>query len=80
MRGPSARDSEAGAAHGKGRETGDNPPAWYYPVRRDLAAALIAKGDVAGGPREAEATLRYRPKDPATLALLQRAGVRSAAR
>ena len=54
-----------------------DPPAWYYPVRRDLSAAL-ASGDRAGARREAEAALRYRPTDPATLAMLAAMGVKSA--
>jgi len=51
-----------------------DPPAWHYPVRRDLAEALLAQGDAVGAKREAAAALRYRPKDPATLALLARLG------
>ncbi len=51
-----------------------DPPAFWYPVRRDLAAALLALGDKAGARREAEATLKLRPKDPVTLELV--AGVR----
>ena len=47
-----------------------DPPAFWYPVRRDLAAALFAQGDMAGGRSEAEASLKLRPKDPVTLALL----------
>ena len=47
-----------------------DPPAWYYPVRRDLAAALLAQGDRVGARREAEAALVYRPKDPGSVALL----------
>jgi tetratricopeptide (TPR) repeat protein len=57
-----------------------DPPAWHYPVRRDLAAALLAMNDRAGARREAEAALKYRPKDPGTLALLSTLGVSSAAR
>lgn len=57
-----------------------DPPAWYYPVRRDVAAALLAKGDMAGARREAEAALKYRPKDPASLALLARTGIKTAQR
>lgn len=47
-----------------------DPPAWYYPIRRDLAAALLAQGDTAGARREAQAALTYRPKDPGSLAFL----------
>jgi hypothetical protein len=49
-----------------------DPPAWYYPVRRDLAEALLASGDKPGATREAEAALKYRARDPGTLALLRR--------
>ena len=41
-----------------------DPPAFWYPVRRDLAAALLAAGDAAGARREAEASLRLRVLDP----------------
>ncbi len=51
-----------------------DPPAWYYPVRRDLAAALLASGDRAGAKAQAEAALAYRVKDPGTLALLRTIG------
>jgi tetratricopeptide (TPR) repeat protein len=47
-----------------------DPPAWYYPIRYDLATALLAAGDRIGAKREAQAALVYRVKDPATLALL----------
>jgi hypothetical protein len=57
-----------------------DPPAWYYPARRDLAAALLAAGDVAGARREAAAALKYRPRDPGTLALLATLEARTAAR
>jgi hypothetical protein len=49
-----------------------DPPGWYYPVRRDLAEALLASGDRVGARREADAALKYRAKDPGTLALLKR--------
>lgn len=51
-----------------------DPPAVWYPARRDLAAALFAQDDIAGGQAEADASLKLRPKDPATLALLVDAG------
>lgn len=41
-----------------------DPPAFWYPVRRDLAAALLAAGDAASAQREAEASLRLRKLDP----------------
>ena len=47
-----------------------DPPAFWYPVRRDLAAALLAGGDAAGAQREAEAALRLRKLDPVAEQLL----------
>lgn len=46
-----------------------DPPAFWYPVRRDYAAALLAGGDKAGALREIDASLTLRPRDPAALAL-----------
>lgn len=72
------RQADAAAAFRLGaeiEETPDfsrftDPPAFWYPVRRDLAASLLAAGDKAGALREAEATLKLRPKDPVTLELI----------
>ncbi len=47
----------------------DDPPAWWYPVRRSLAAALLAKGDAAGAVREASSVLLTWKLDPVTLAI-----------
>jgi len=57
-----------------------DPPAWHYPIRRDLAAALLEQGDLAGARREAQAALKYRPRDPGTLALISTLETRTAAR
>ena len=46
-----------------------DPPAFWYPVRRDMAAALLAMGKANDALREADATLRSTPKEPVTLAL-----------
>ena len=46
-----------------------DPPAFWYPVRRDMAAALLAMGKPKDSLREADATLRATPKEPVTLAL-----------
>ena len=51
-----------------------DPPVFWYPVRRDVAAALLAAGDEAGARREAEASLKLRVKDPVAEALLARIG------
>lgn len=47
-----------------------DPPAFWYPVRRDLAQALLASGDEEGALREARATLKVRPRDPVAEALV----------
>ena len=50
-----------------------DPPAFWYPVRRDEAAALLASGDAPGARRAAQASLKLRPRDPVALAVLARA-------
>jgi tetratricopeptide (TPR) repeat protein len=50
-----------------------DPPAFWYPVRRDVAAALLAAGDARGAREAAEASLRLRMKDPVAEALLAKA-------
>jgi hypothetical protein len=50
-----------------------DPPAFWYPVRRDVASALLAAGDAAGAKAAAEASLKLRMKDPVAEALLARA-------
>jgi len=57
-----------------------DPPAWHYPVRRDLALALQEEGDFAGARREAAAALAFRKNDPGTLALIAKLDARTAAR
>ena len=60
-----------------------DPPAWWYPVRRSVAEALLAQGKPRDALDQIAATLRQRPDDPVTLALKARAetaiGARSAA-
>ena len=46
-----------------------DPPAWWYPVRRGLAASLLAKGDAAGAERETAKVLQTWKLDPVTLAI-----------
>ena len=50
-----------------------DPPAFWYPVRRDVAAALLAAGDAKGAKEAAEASLKLRMKDPVAEALLAKA-------
>ena len=52
----------------------NDPPAFWYPVRRDYAAALLASGDKAGAKREIAASLRLRPHDPVALAMVAAMG------
>jgi hypothetical protein len=46
---------------------GMDPPLFWYPVRRSLAAALLAGGDAAGARRQLRASLRHWPNDPLSL-------------
>lgn len=43
-----------------------DPPPWWYPVRRSLAAALLAAHRPVDALREADAALKRRPLDPLT--------------
>jgi tetratricopeptide (TPR) repeat protein len=57
-----------------------DPPLWWYPVRRDVAAALLAKGDAAGALAAADASLKRRPLDPVALAIRGQAKAKLGAR
>jgi tetratricopeptide (TPR) repeat protein len=46
-----------------------DPPIWWYPVRRDVAAALLAGGDAQGARDAADASLKHRPRDPVALGI-----------
>jgi hypothetical protein len=50
-----------------------DPPAWWYPSRRSLAAADLAAGKPADAAREARAVLARWPDEPLTLLVLARA-------
>jgi tetratricopeptide (TPR) repeat protein len=49
-----------------------DPPAFWYPVRRDVAAAILAEGDKPRAAAAVQASLKLRPKDPVALDLLAR--------
>ena len=69
---PDAAAPQFAAAAGlQDQKLADNfdPPAWWYPVRRSLAAALLAKGDAAGAERESAKVLGVWKLDPITLAI-----------
>jgi tetratricopeptide (TPR) repeat protein len=53
-----------------------DPPAFWYPVRRDMAAALLALGKPRDALREADATLKAMPREPLTLAIKAQAEAR----
>lgn len=46
----------------------NDPPLWWYPVRRDLAAALLAQGKPQDALAAADASLKRRPHDAVALA------------
>jgi tetratricopeptide (TPR) repeat protein len=54
------------------KDSGD-PPAWWYPSRRSLAAADLAASRPADAAREARAVLARWPDEPLTLLVLARA-------
>jgi tetratricopeptide (TPR) repeat protein len=57
-----------------------DPPVWWYPVRRDLAAALLASGNRTAAREDLEASLKLWPRDPVALALLSTLETRAPAR
>lgn len=52
---------------------GGDPPIWWYPVRRSLAAALLAEGQLAPALGQARAVLVSWPDDPMALSVAARA-------
>ena len=50
--------------------TFDDPPTWWYPVRRSVAAALLAKGDPTAAEVEVNQALSHWPLDPQSLRIL----------
>ncbi|HEY0027931.1 MAG TPA: hypothetical protein VGC35_08680 [Allosphingosinicella sp.] len=57
----------------EGADFGSDPPLFWYPVRRSLAAALLAGGDAAGAKRQLLASLEAWPADPLGLFLMAKA-------
>ena len=47
-----------------------DPPTWWYPVRRSVAAALLAKGDPIAAEVEIHVALAHWPQDPQSLRIL----------
>jgi len=52
---------------------GGDPPIWWYPTRRSLAAALLAEGQLVPALTQARAVLAKWPNDPLSLAVAARA-------
>lgn len=50
-------------------KTLSDPPAWWYPVRRSYAAALLAQGKPRAALRQATRVLARRSNDPVALAI-----------
>lgn len=50
-----------------------DPPFWWYPVRRSLAAALLAEGKTKEATAEANTVLIWWPYDPVSLRILAEA-------
>lgn len=48
----------------------NDPPTWWYPVRRSVAAALLAKGNPMAAEVEVNAALARWPLDPQSLRIL----------
>jgi len=63
-----ARAFEKGAALDETKMMGvlSDPPAWWYPVRRSYAAALLAAGKPKDALAQADLVLARRPNDPVT--------------
>lgn len=63
------------AADHQDRMLGDSrdPPPWWYPVRRSLAAALLAEGRYSPALEQARLSLKTWPNDPLALLVLARA-------
>jgi hypothetical protein len=51
---------------------GTDPPPFWYPVRRSLAAAMLARGDAEGARRQLTALFEKWPGDPLALLTLSR--------
>ena len=64
--------TRAAEIQGEGEEGGD-PPLIWFPTRRSLAAALLAKGDAAGAKAKIVELLEDWPNDPYSYFVLSRA-------
>ncbi len=65
--------AEAAQVQERSLKTFTDPPLYWYPVRRSLAAADLAAGRPADAAREAQAVLARTPNDAMALLVLARA-------
>lgn len=72
---PAAAETAFRKAMAMQRKAGlsSDPPTWWYPVRRSVAAALIARGEHGSARNQLIASLRRWPNDPVALHLLAKA-------
>jgi tetratricopeptide (TPR) repeat protein len=63
----------AGMKRQDGAHFYSDPPPFWYPVRRSVAAALLAQGDALGAEHQLTASLEGWPNDPLALYLLAKA-------
>jgi hypothetical protein len=56
--------------------TNFDPPPWWYPVRRSLAAAELKAGHAEAAAKDAEASLKIWPGDPLAMRVLSEANYR----
>lgn len=64
---------KAAAKQAKAFGDGGDPPVWWYPAQRSVAAALLADGQADKALAEANAVLAKWPKDPMSLLVISRA-------
>jgi tetratricopeptide (TPR) repeat protein len=57
-----------------------DPPAFWYPVKRSVAEAKLALGDMSGARAALRQSLKLRPRDPAAMAMLAKLEAATAAR
>jgi tetratricopeptide (TPR) repeat protein len=57
-----------------------DPPAFWYPVKRNVAEAKLALGDRPGARDALEQSLKLRPRDPVAMAMLAKLEAATAAR
>ena len=67
------RAYRAGMRRQRAADFGNDPPLYWYSVRRSLAAARLGQGDARGARAQLQASLRRWPNDPLALYALAQA-------